>query len=270
MTNTGTYLQAATTGKVLVIDTEQGRSYGARTMKLILKIAGLERSNNLIYSDMRELSPADRFKCIEAALEGIPCIKLVIIDGLVDLLTDFMEAAQGHSAVLKLLKLCSKYNVHIAVVLHENKNDKNARAHVGTIATQKCEMQIATEVDPHDRYQSIVTCVNSRGLPFEPFAIRWDKGCLPRINNGWDESLAAERKSNRKYEQAKEMTETLFKPLTALSYNEAVEAVMQETGKSESTAKRIIKDLLGWKLINKSDDGLYRINKGHEGSKRGS
>ena len=38
-----------------------------------------------------------------------------------------------------------------------------------------------TEVDPDDRAQSIVTCVNSRGLTFQPFAICWDKGSLPCI-----------------------------------------------------------------------------------------
>ena len=52
--NEGTFMQAALKGVVLVIDTEQGQSYAARTMKLILRLADLVTSPNLIYSDLRE------------------------------------------------------------------------------------------------------------------------------------------------------------------------------------------------------------------------
>ena len=175
-------------GVALFFDTEQGESYAARTMKLILKMSGVTSSPNLIYCDLRELSPEERKKIIEAGIQSTANVKLVIIDGVVDLLNDFMDAGEGHITVTDLLKLSSTYNIHIAGTLHQNKNDKNARAHVGTIASQKCELEISTDVDPEDRAQSIVSCVNSRGLPFESFAIRWDKGSLPCISQDWSVS----------------------------------------------------------------------------------
>lgn len=270
--NEGTFLKAALSGVVLVFDTEQGQSYAARTMKLMLKLANVTTTPRLIYSDLREHSPGERIKIIVAAIESTPEVRFVIIDGLVDLLVDFMEAKSGHDAMTEILRLCSKFNIHVAGVLHQNKQDKNARAHIGTIASQKCEMEISTEVDPDDRNQSLVTCVNSRGLPFEQFALKWEKGSLPVINNEWNQVNASDKKASKNYERSKQIAEEVFKPLAALSHSEATQQIMSMTKKSEATAKRFIKEFVTWKLITKGEDGHYRINtengvRVHEGSK---
>ena len=174
--------ECAEPGSVLFFDCEQGQSYAARTMRLVLKLANIQTSDNLIYCDLRELNPSERLEVIEAGIESTPGTKLVVIDGLVDLMVDFMDAKEGHNIITSILKLCSKFDIHIAGVLHQNKGQsKDARAHVGSIASQKCEVEIMVEVDGQDRGQSVITCKESRGLPFEDFAIRWDKGELPRI-----------------------------------------------------------------------------------------
>ncbi len=178
--------KCAEPGVVLFFDNEQGRSYAAKTMRLILKLASLETSENLIYCDLREYAPSTRKQIIEAGIAGTPNVKLVVIDGIVDLMDDFMDAKEGHTTVSDLLKLCSQYDIHIAGVLHQNKGaGKDARAHVGSISSQKCEREIMAEVDPDDRTHSIISSKESRGLPFENFAIRWDKGSLPYIVQDW-------------------------------------------------------------------------------------
>ncbi len=252
-------------GVILFIDTEQGESYAARTMRLILSLADVQTSSKLIYCDLRSYSPADRMKIIKAGIETTPSIKIVVIDGIVDLLTDFMDAGEGHLTTTDILTLCSNYDIHIAGVLHQNKNDKNARAHIGTIASQKCEVEISTEVDNDDRSQSIVSCVNSRGIPFEPFAIRWDKGSLPCVSAGWNQSNATDIKSNKKLERSKEIAQSVFKPLTALTQTQAIDEVIACTMQSESTAKRLLKEWKIRKIIILGEDKHYRINS--EGSK---
>jgi len=252
--------ECAIPGVVLFFDTEQGESYAARTMRLILRIAGLDTCENLIYCDLRSHAPADRKKIILAGIRCTPNVKIVIIDGIVDLMTDFMDAAEGHLTVTDITTWCSAYNIHIAGVLHQNKNDKNPRAHVGSISSQKCEMEISTEKDPEDRAQSIVTCVDSRGLPFEPFAIRWDKGSLPVIVQDWAPGTKQETKTAKKVDAAKAITSAVFKPLTAVSPEEAIEAIMQITAKSRSTAKRYLEDLAGWGMVKQGPDKKYRLN----------
>lgn len=183
--------ECADPGSVLFFDCEQGQSYAARTMKLVLKLADVTTSNKLFYSDLREYTPIERLEIIEAGIECIPDVKWVIIDGLVDAMNDFMSAEEAHTLMTNLLKLCSKYNIHITGVLHQNKGlGKDARAHIGSIGSQKCEVEIMVEKDPNDSALSIVSAKESRGLPFEDFAIRWDKGDLPKIVQGYSKKEA--------------------------------------------------------------------------------
>lgn len=255
----GTFFKKGEPGVVIFFDTEQGQSFAARTMRLILNMAGLSSSSKLIYCDLREHSPGDRWKIITAGIESVPEVKIVVIDGLVDLLNDFMDAGDGHAAITEILRACSLYNIHVCGVLHQNKNDKNVRAHVGSIASQKCEMEISTEVDPQDRSQSIVSCVNSRGLPFEPFALIWKKGELPRINNDCDISARADRpKTSKYYDDRKRIADTLFKPLVTLRHTDAKKQIAGIAQCSERTAMRMIDDMVTYGFIEKGADDLYR------------
>ncbi len=268
------YFERAAEGVVIIFDNEQGESYAARTMRLILKLAGLETSEKLIYCDLRGYSPRERIKIIKAGIQFTPDVKMVVIDGIVDLLTDFMDASEGHICITDIITLCSSYDIHIAGILHQNKNDKNARAHVGTISSQKCEIEISTEVDPNDKSQSLVSCVNSRGLPFEPFAIKWEKGSLPCIVQGWTEATSKELKDIKYKSTLEQIASDVFKPFVALRQVEAIENIMVAAGKSESTAKRYLNELKIHKIVVKGNDGLYRFNsegsRVHEGSNEGS
>jgi hypothetical protein len=191
------YFECADPGVILFFDCEQGTSYAARTMKLILKLADLEYSDNLIYCDLREMTPTERRKVIEAGIDGTPKVKWVIIDGIVDIMADFMSAEEGHLVITDLLKLCSKYDIHVTGVLHQNKGvSKDARAHVGSIAGQKCEVEVMVERDPDDSTMSIVSAKESRGLPFEDFAIKWEKGGLPYIVQTGIQTKSETKRSN--------------------------------------------------------------------------
>lgn len=265
-TDQDTYIKPGLTGNVLWFDTEQGQSYAARTMNLILKLAARHQSPRLTYCDLREYSPDERMELILTGIENTPDLKLVVIDGLVDLMNDFMDAKQGHRLITEVLRLCSLHNIHIAGVLHQNKSkeDKSARAHVGTIASQKCEMEISAETDTKDLSISKITCLNCRGLPFKEFSIRWEKGSLPAIVAKDDEAV---QKPGKAYQQSMEVLEAVFKPLEALTRTEAEDAIMKYLKASESTAKRRMRELVKWNMVEGGQDGRYRRVQGSQGFK---
>jgi len=252
-------------GIALFFDCEQGESYAARTMKMVLKLSGLQTSENLIYCDLREYSPPERFEIIEEAVKCTKNVTLVVIDGLVDLMTDFMDAAEAHATILNILKLCSRCNVHFAGILHQNKADKNARAHIGSIASQKCEVEISVEVDAFDKNQSIVSCIRSRDISFEDFAIRWDQGDLPHIVQDWTEKTAgsAGKKAVDPSEMPNELTlkilSTVFEKSLKQKYSELVFNVQLAFEKHDkkigvNKAKKFIQFLQNEGLIKK--DGI--------------
>ncbi|MFC4213470.1 hypothetical protein ACFOWA_19915 [Pedobacter lithocola] len=183
------YFECVEPGVVLFFDNEQGESYAARTMKLILALANLKESDRLIYCDLREFRPKERKKVIAAGVKSTPNVKWVIVDGIVDVMDDFMSAEEGHLVITDLLKLSSQHDIHVTGVLHQNKGaSKEARAHVGSIAGQKCEMEIMVERDTENKNLSVVSAKETRGLPFEDFAIIWEEGALPRIVQDWSAS----------------------------------------------------------------------------------
>lgn len=191
--------EAGERGAVLFFDNEQGESYAARTMNLILKLSDADKNENLIYCDLREHSPTQRLEIIKAGIEATPNVKWVVIDGIVDIMNDFMSAEEGHFVVTDLLKLCSQYDIHVTGVLHQNKGaqSKDARAHVGSISSQKCEIEIMVEKDQDDPSISVVSAKESRGLPFGDFAIRWAKGELPEILQDYSPEIAETTKKKK-------------------------------------------------------------------------
>lgn len=261
-------MQAKVRGTILYIDTEQGAGYGAQTMKLILKLAGVDESTNLIYVSLRELSPEDRWKTIDVAIRHTPNLILVIIDGLIDIMEDWTHPTEGHSVITKILRTASIYNIHIAVVLHQNKADKNARSHVGHIASQKCEMEISIERDEKDKVQSIVKCVNSRGLPFEPFFIRWEKGTMPKIvRQNTVHKTEARATNTSKYDEVKVSALSHFQK--DIKYrNKDLLTVLKGLGVTDPTAqKRIITYWSDNEIFHKTETKDYLLTqKGALGS----
>jgi SepF-like predicted cell division protein (DUF552 family) len=247
------YFECADPGVILFFDCEQGQSYAARTMKLILKLANLESSENLIYCDLREMTPKERLGVIEAAIEDTKQIKWVIIDGIVDIMDDFMSAEEGHLVITDLLRLCSRFDIHVTGVLHQNKGvSKDARAHVGSIAGQKCEIEVMVERDPDDSTMSIVSAKESRGLPFEDFAIKWEKGGMPFIVQDWSQHENS-YSLKQKLPMPSEIDDSVHKKLIASTfYNQPEKMIRSEIRVS---AKGALSEWQGFDVgVNKQHD----------------
>jgi hypothetical protein len=162
---------------VLYIDTEQGDWHAARAKKRILNMAGLDPLTNnerLKYFKFRGLDRnAERFAFVEFALERIPNIGLVVIDGIVDLaskgVNDEEEATEIAS---RLLKWTSVHNCMLVAVLHENKNDRNAKGHLGAYLVQKAESVIGVAKNEHDASASTITPEYTRNIEFPTLTMR--------------------------------------------------------------------------------------------------
>ena len=162
---------------VVYIDTEQGDWHAARAKKRILTMAGFDPSVNherLKYFKFRGLDRnAERFAFVEFALSRIPNVGLVIVDGIVDLaskgVNDEEEATEIAS---RLLKWTSEYNCTLVAVLHENKNDRNAKGHLGAYLVQKAESVIGVAKNETDASCSNITPEYTRNIEFPALTMR--------------------------------------------------------------------------------------------------
>lgn len=183
--------------KVLYIDTEQGRYHYQNVLKRILRLANLpedKEPDNLVMLALRKYSPKMRLAIVEHAIGTIPDLGLVIIDGIRDFLYDINSPGESTDIISKLMQWTDDRQIHIHTILHQNKNDENARGHIGTELNNKAETILQVEVDKEDKAISVVEAVHIRDRDFEPFAFRINEDVLPELVEPY---LSKEKKSGR-------------------------------------------------------------------------
>lgn len=160
----------------LYFDTEQSRYHVQRVLKRVLRLARLQTSPNFITYHLRDYDTATRLKVIDYAINNTSNIGLVVIDGIRDLVIDINSMEEATKIATCLLKWTSETNIHIACILHENKNGNEARGNLGTELQNKAETVITVTKEDE---QSIVAPKYCRDKDFEPFAFIINEDGLP-------------------------------------------------------------------------------------------
>jgi hypothetical protein len=172
-------LQSLESGKIAWFDTEQSRYHvqmiPKRIKRLLHKIPEL-----LTIFCLRPYTYKQRVEMIENYLTSSSDLICVVIDGIRDLISDINDPNQATEIVEKLMRWSNDYNIHIIIIIHQNKGDYNARGHVGTEVVNKSETVISVSKLEQHKNISIVKPELTRGMEFKDFMFRVDAG-LPII-----------------------------------------------------------------------------------------
>lgn len=155
---------------VLFFDTEQAKYHVQLALNRICRLAKDENPINFIMHGLRSEPPKKRLELIETAIQNTPNLGFVFIDGVKDLITSINDEEQATLVSSKLLRWSEIYNIHIVVVLHQNKSDTNARGHIGTELQNKAETVISVTKDGNNKDISIVEAEQTRNKDFDTFA----------------------------------------------------------------------------------------------------
>lgn len=164
--------------KVLWVDTEQSREHIQKVLFRI-NLLGMNPYDNpngrLLTQTLREESPATRLEQLRYGIEYHQP-KLVVVDGVSDLMSNTNSLEESEALVAELLRLSSVYGCHIMNVLHTNPNTDKARGHLGSTLMRKAE----TVLFVHKAGElSIVEPQYCRNMPFERFAFSVEN--LPEV-----------------------------------------------------------------------------------------
>lgn len=165
----------------IFFDTEQGKVHTKKVAKRVLKLSGY-KGEHFHTHKFREENLNDKIAAIEFALRTMPNIGLVVIDGVRDLSPDINDSQQSLETATRLLQLSSKYNLHIIVVLHQNKGDNSARGHLGAELQNKAESTVSVTKEGDI---SIVAPEYCRDRDFELFAFGIDADGIPEPVSDW-------------------------------------------------------------------------------------
>lgn len=166
--------------KVLWVDTEQSASHVQRVVKRIYSLAGWNDEvcyDSLRTLTLREIEPKERAeKMVDAIKLFKP--KLVVIDGISDLMYNSNCIEESDTVVGQLMALSTEYNCHILCVLHTNPNSDKARGHIGSTLQRKAETMIYVHkigecsiAEPqfcrNEEFSPFAFCITEEGLPEE-------------------------------------------------------------------------------------------------------
>lgn len=168
--------------KVLYFDTEQGKYHANRSIKRIAQLSGIEHPENLYAYSLRKFRPEMRVILIRQAISMFSELGLVIIDGGRDLLSlGINDEKSATDVTSEFLRWTEEKQIHLVVVLHQNKNDLNARGHFGTECVNKAETTVSVTQYGGDQTISVVECEYSRDIQFRRFAFRINDEGLPEL-----------------------------------------------------------------------------------------
>lgn len=174
----------ANQSNVIYFDTEQSKYHAHKTVKRVCELAGIPMPTNLMASGLRKYTPADRLAIIEAAIYNTPELGFVVIDGVRDLVSSINDEEQATILSSCLLRWTEELNIHIIVLLHQNKTDQNARGHLGTELQNKAETVLSVTKDTKNKEISIVEAEFCRDKEPDPFAFEIVDG-LPKLSDDW-------------------------------------------------------------------------------------
>lgn len=211
---------------ILYFDTEQSTFHAARTIKRICKLIDNPDPCNLIAYGLRPLTPSERLTAIEDAISSTENLGAVAIDGIRDLLTmGINDEAEATSLTSKFLKWTSDFDIHIILLLHQNKTDLNARGHIGTEILNKAEtvLSVCKEAKTNT---FVVSCEYSRDIAFDDFGFIIDNGEILPSNLSQDENTKNKNPKLMDDQKHQEILSSIFKNNTKLSYMELQDEII--------------------------------------------
>jgi hypothetical protein len=173
----------------IYFDTEQSRYHVQKLLHRICKLVGQQVPENIIVYSLRKYRPEDRLEMIKYAINTTPNLGFVVIDGIRDLVTSINNEEQATRVTSDLLNWTEEKNIHVMTVLHQNKNDNNARGHLGTELTNKAETVLSIAKYTKDESISTVEPEYCRDKEFDPFAFTINTDGLPEIVDGREQQL---------------------------------------------------------------------------------
>ena len=207
---------------ILYIDTEQGRHHCQKVLKRIIRLADLPidmEPENLKILALRKYTPEERLDIVEYALNTIPNIGLVIIDGIRDFVYDINSPSEATKIISKLMQWTEDLQIHIHTILHQNKNDEHARGHIGTELNNKAESIMQVEVNREDKSISIVEAVHIRDKEFEPFAFCINDEALPELVESYSPKVKkVGRPKKEPFDPYKDISETVHRKVLELTF----------------------------------------------------
>lgn len=197
-------------GTMLLFDTEQSGYFFWKTQERLFKLAGINTTSRFAAYHLRKFKPAERIAVIEHYVYNTPNLSVVIIDGFVDLMSDYNDLKQAQEFVGKLMKWSDEKKVLILGVLHLNKGDGKVRGHIGSELKNKADFVINTAKNEGGIYS--ITNTSSRYVQIPDMDFTRNEEGLPVYRSFYEECFSGVKSSQFPLSSASTQFPTIATP----------------------------------------------------------
>ncbi|WP_085536626.1 bifunctional DNA primase/helicase [Massilibacteroides vaginae] len=252
---------------VLLYDTEQSEVQLFKNVTNLLKRAKLqEKPQELRAFSLTGMSRKERLQAIVQSMDKYHYeyegIRLVVIDGIADLVLSANDEAESIRIVDELYRLAGIYKTCIICVLHYVPNGLKLRGHLGSELQRKAAAILSIELD-NDPSISVVKALKVRdGSPLDVplMQFSWDKEAGMHIYIG---EKPREEKEKRKETELSNVAREIFASQKHLTYIDLCDRIQQIMDVKERTAKSYIKFMREKEIIIKDPSNQNYFMIGH-------
>ncbi len=225
--------------KVVHIDTEQSGNHAQRLTNTVGKLGG---NNDLIDGYwFRGVAPEPLIKIVDILIEKHhKDAGVFIIDGIRDLSrTGVNDQEESTRLFNKLLHWTQAYNIHIIVVIHQNKADKNATGYLGGDMVKKAELHLSVTKDKTDGTYTI-EAEDTRDAPVDSITFMLDNDIKPIVVEGKQGSI--KKKTAQEYDRSTHIAvlKRIFNKGKGLTRQELKNKIMYEYNVGDNKANTFI------------------------------
>ena len=252
---------------VLLYDTEQSEVQLFKNVSNLLKRAKRsEKPDEFKAFCLTGMSRKERLQAIVQSMDKFHYqyggIRLVVIDGIADLVHSANDEVESLRVVDELYRLAGIYQTCIICVLHYVPNGLKLRGHLGSELQRKAAAILSIELDG-DATISVVKALKVReGSPLDvPLMLfSWDKEAGMHLYRG---EKPREEKEKRKEKELVSVAREVFDQQTYITYIDLCEQIQQIMDVKERTAKSYIRFMREKEIIIKDPSNQSYFIKGH-------
>lgn len=252
---------------VLLYDTEQSEVQLFKNVSNLLKRAKQQdKPEELKAFSLTGMSRKERLQAIVQSMDKYHYqyegIRLVVIDGIADLVLSANDEAESIRIVDELYRLAGIYKTCIVCVLHYVPNGLKLRGHLGSELQRKAAAILSIELD-NDPSVSVVKALKVRdGSPLDVplMQFSWDKEIGMHIYIG---EKPREEKEKRKEKELAVVAREIFSSQKHQTYIDLCDRIQQIMDVKERTAKSYIKYMREKEIIIKDPSSQNYFMIGH-------
>ena len=257
---------------IVIFDSEQSRYHAQKANQRILRMAGLPQKNiydRMRYVPLRKLTYEGRLKVIEDYLE-VYQPNVAIIDGIVDLITDFNSIEESKPFIDKLMAWATHYKCCVIGLIHTSKTKPGEpRGHAGALGVEKAYMTVEIKKDKRGIFTAQTQ--SSRGEEMPEWHFKYDgddivpadeDAELRRKEKNGNRSDAMKKKSEEKYKQNANKVLKLLKERDGSIKKAGLVKLIEETDEirlQSSAAYNLLKKMEDETIIRTDDEGHIHI-----------